>query len=183
MPSARRSPARPGLSWAGVAGVALCAALLSASGHAADEQARIRALLASGQGAEALGLAESALAANPRDTAVLFLRGVALMDLQRDAEALAHFEGMSQEYPGLPDPWNNIALLQVRAGRFDQARVALEYALRSDPGHRTARANLGLVYLMLAGQTWEALAASGPLDPRTARRLEAVRALLADGGR
>ena len=107
-----------------------------------------------------------------------FLQGVALMDEQRDAAALEVFVQLTQEYPGLPDPYNNIALLHARAGRLDEARQALEVALRNDPGHRTARANLGRVHLMLAVQSWELAAAAGPLDLQTQRMLEGARALL-----
>ena len=85
---------------------------------------------------------------------------------------------MSLEFPELPDPFNNLALLHARAQRLDEARVALETALRNDPGHRTARANLGQVYLMLAARTLETLAAQGPIEPQQQRRLNAVRALL-----
>jgi Flp pilus assembly protein TadD len=145
------------------------------------ERDAIRRLLAGGEPAQALDRADRSLAGDPRDVQAAFLRGVALMDLGRDAEALAHFERMSQEHPQLPDPLNNVALLQARADRLDAAREALETALRNDPGHRTARANLGLVHLMLAARAWESLAASGPLDPTLARRLQAVRALLAEG--
>jgi Flp pilus assembly protein TadD len=144
------------------------------------ERGAIRRLLASGETMQALERADRALAGDPHDVTAAFLRGVALMDLGRDAEALAHFERMSQEHPQLPDPLNNMALLQARAGRLDAAREALETALRNDPGHRTARANLGLVHLMLAARSWEPLAASGPLDPTLAGRLQAVRALLAE---
>jgi len=107
-----------------------------------------------------------------------FLQGVALMDEQRDAAALEVFVQLTQEYPGLPDPYNNIALLHARAGRLEEARQALEVALRNDPGHRTARANLGRVHLMLAVQSWELAAAAGPLDLQTQRMLEGARALL-----
>ena len=49
-----------------------------------------------------------------------------LMDQQRDAAALEVFMQLTQEYPGLPDPYNNIALLHARAGRLEAARQALE---------------------------------------------------------
>lgn len=177
MPSLRRP-------WRALRLCSLCLGLLAAGAPAfAAEVDEIRARLGSGDPAGALQLAERAAGAAPRDAELQFLRGVALMDLQRDAEAMAQFERMSQEYPELPDPWNNIALLQVRAGRVAEARVALETALRNDPSHRTARANLGLVHLMLARQAWEQLAASGPVDALLARRLEGVRQLLAPSAR
>jgi tetratricopeptide (TPR) repeat protein len=157
--------------------------MLGGSAGRADAVDDIRTLLARGEAAQALADAERAAASDPRNVPLQFLRGVALMDLRRDAEALALFERMGQDYPELPDPWNNMALLHARAGRLEQARQALETALRNDPGHRTARANLGLVYVMLAAQTWESLAATGPVDALLTRRLETVRALLAETAR
>ena len=83
--------------------------------------------------------------------------------------------------PGVPDraALNALfALLQARGGRLEQARQALDAALRNDPTHRTARANLGQVHLMLAVQAWELVAAEGAPDDALMRRLVAVRALL-----
>jgi len=116
-----------------------------------------------------------------RDAQARFQQGVELMDLRRDDEALAVFEALAQEFPELPDPLNNIALLHARAGRLEPARLALEAALRNDPGHRLARANLGQVHLMLAVQAWERAATAGPLEPAMQRLLDGARALLAAG--
>jgi Flp pilus assembly protein TadD len=145
----------------------------------ADEPAEIRALVIHGDLPAALERAHKAMQAHPTDAQARFLYALVLMDLKRDDEALAVLTQMTQEYPELPDPYNNIALLQVRAGRVELARQALETALRNDPGHRAALANLGQVQLMLAVQAWEQAAASGPSDPQLLRKLEAARALLA----
>jgi Flp pilus assembly protein TadD len=163
-----------------------CALALLLAGVAsarADDTAEIRALATAGQFAAALQRADTAVAAHPRDAALRFLRGVVLMDMQRDDDALAVFTALSQEYPELPDPYNNIALLHARAGRLEPALQALEAALRNDPGHRTARTNLGQVHLMLAVRAWEQAAAAGPLDPPLQHRLEGARALLAADAR
>ncbi len=169
--------------WRGVCRVAVLTAALGLANAAwADELAELREQVGRGQAQAALTRLEAAVARKPelaRDAQYTFLRAVALMDLQRDAEALSVFEGMTQLYPELPDPWNNIAVLQVRANRLEPARLALETALRNDPGFRSARANLGLVHLMLAIQAWEAVAASGPADPALLKRLEAAKALVA----
>ena len=154
-------------------------ALLLAAPAQADEFSDLRTLLNQGDAATALPRLEQAAAAAPRDVQMRFLLGVALMDLRRDEEALGHFTRMTQDYPELPDPQNNIALLHARAGRLEQARQALETALRNDPTHRAARTNLGQVHLLLAVQAWELVAAEGPLDTALLRRLEALRALLA----
>ena len=143
----------------------------------------VNSLLAAGRTAEALQRSEQALMVSPRDAQARFVHGVVLMELRRDAEAMEQFERLAQEFPELPEPLNNIALLHARAGRLDTARLTLESALRNDPGHRAARANLAEVHLMLAVAAWEQLARTGPLDPRQSRRLEAVRALLAPAAR
>jgi Flp pilus assembly protein TadD len=138
----------------------------------------IRGTLARGDLAGALKQAQAASAAKPADAQLRFLLGVVHMDLFQDAEALAVFTALTQQYPELPDPLNNIALLQARAGRLDEARQTLQAALRADPSHRAARSNLGQIYLMLAVQAWELAASAVPADPALQRRLTAARALL-----
>ena len=176
-----RSTARRPRPARGAAALPLLLALAQA-GHAAlaDD---VGALLAAGRPAEALQRTEQALLVAPRDAQTRFVHGVVLIELRRDAEALELFTRVAQEFPELPEPQNNIALLHARNGRLEAARVALESALRNDPGHRAARANLAEVHLMLAVAAWEQLGQAAPLEPRLARRLEAVRALLSPAGR
>jgi len=147
----------------------------------ADEAAEVQHLIRSGDLAQALQRAQRAAAQQPRDAPVRFLEGVILIDLQRDAEALSVFQRVSEDFPELPDPFNNIALLHARAGRLDAARIALETALRNDPSHVTARANLGEIYLRLAIQAWETVAATLPGDSAVRRRLQLARELIAAG--
>lgn len=156
----------------------LLAAALAAGVSHADEADEVRSLLARGEHAAALQRAQKNAQTNPRDAQARFLHGVVLMDMGRDDDAIAVFTRLAQLYPELPDPMNNIALLHARAGRLDQALAALQAALRNDPGHRTARANLGQVHLMLAVQAWGQAAAAGPLDPPLLRKLQGARALL-----
>ena len=156
----------------------LLAALFVGRPAFADLASDVHSLVAKGDLAGALRAAEAASQASPRDAQPRFLRAVVLMDMQRSDEALAAFTVLSQEYPELPEPFNNIALLQVRAGRLELARQALETALRNDPGHRAARSNLGEVHLMLAVQAWQQAASGAPLDPRLQRKLDAARALI-----
>ena len=157
---------------------AFLAALLVCRPVTADVISDVHGQLAKGDLAAALRVADAAVQANPRDAQSRFLQAVVLMDLQRSEDALTAFTRLTQEYPELPEPFNNIALLQVRAGRLELARQALENALRNDPGHRAARANLGEVHLMLAVQAWQQAASGAPLDARLQRKLDAARALV-----
>jgi Flp pilus assembly protein TadD len=146
-------------------------------------QAQVENQLRAGDAAAALALAERAVQVLPQHAPLQFLRGVALMDLGRDNDALLHFQWFAQTWPEQPDPWNNVALLHARAGRLDEALQALHEALRADPAHRTARVNLGHVHLALAVRAWETAAAQAALEPALAQRLQAARGLLTLPGR
>ena len=145
----------------------------------ADEAAEVQRLVRAGELPAALARAERASAAEPGDAKLRFLNGVILMDLQRDAAALSIFERLTEDFPELAEPYNNIALLQARAGKLDEARAALETALRNDPTLRSARSNLGDVYLRLAMRAWEAVAAEAPGDAGLQRRLRVAREIVA----
>lgn len=144
----------------------------------ATELNEARDRMARGDTAGALERVQQGLSRQPDNAQLRFLQGVALMDLGRDTQALDVFRQLHQDYPELPEPLNNIGLLQARGGQLESARQSLQDALRADPQHRAARANLGQVYLMLAVQAWER-ASTGMPDADLLRRLEGARALLA----
>lgn len=161
-------------------GLAL-AVLLTVAGASvhADDVAAVQQLQRSGDAAAALERAERAVAADPRNTRLRFLHGVLLLDAQRDDAAMAVFLRLSEDYPELPEPFNNMALLHARAGRLDAARQALETALRNDPGLSVARRNLGDIHLRLALQAWETAAQALPADTALQRKLQVARELAA----
>ncbi len=157
----------------------MLAGLLTGTAFAATDADEVRLRMARGDLAGALQRVDAALATAPDNAQLRFLRGVVLMDLGRDVQALDVFRQLSQAYPELPEPLNNIGLLQARGGQLEAARQTLQAALLADPTHRAARNNLGQVHLMLAVQAWEQVAAAGPADNALLRRLEGARALLA----
>jgi Flp pilus assembly protein TadD len=145
----------------------------------ADELTDAQRLQATGDLAGALTRVEQGLAARPRDADLRFARGVLLAELKRNDEALEAFTRLSEDYPELADPLNNIAVLQAASGRTDAARAALEAALRADPQHRAARENLADVYVRLAVRLWDGLLdPSQRPDDAIARKLRMARELL-----
>ena len=159
-----------------LASLALSGAALTAR---ADVLSDARRLSASGQTAQALTLVDRGLAATPRDPELRFLRGVLLIDLGRSDDALAVFRALHEEFPELPDPPNNLAVLLAARGELEQARTALETALRNNPRHRAARENLGDVYLGLAIRHWQSLASDAQPEPLLSRKLALARELAA----
>jgi Flp pilus assembly protein TadD len=132
-------------------------------------------LLRAGQFEQALSSVDSALAAAPGDAQLRFQKGVILTQLQRRTEAIAIYAGLTEDFPDLAEPYNNLAVLYAAEGRLDKAREALETALRNDPAYGTAQENLGDVYVRLAMRAYEA---SGDHSALMQRKLELARRLL-----
>jgi Flp pilus assembly protein TadD len=120
----------------------------------ADIYADVHGLLRAGQAAQAESKAESFLAANPRDAQMRFLKGVILVETGKSTEAISTFTKLTEDFPELPEPYNNLAVLYASQRQFDKARAALELAIRSNPGYATAHENLGDVYTRLANQAY-----------------------------
>lgn len=139
---------------AGLLSVLSAVALLAAAPAGADELRDLQALLRQGKTTEALARIEKALAERPKDAQLRFLKGVALTDSGKAADAAQVFTGLTQDFPELPEPYNNLAAILASQGAFDKARVALEMAIRLNPGYAVAHENLGDVYARLAAQAW-----------------------------
>lgn len=119
----------------------------------------------------------AALAEAPGNVHLRFLKGVLLGETGRPAEAIAWLTRLLQDHPDLPEPNNNLAVLQAAAGRLDEARALLETALRLAPEYRLARENLGDVYLRLAQRAYQRAAEGVVAEPRLQRKLAMARAL------
>lgn len=109
---------------------------------------------AAGRYEAALSGLEAYLAGSPQDAEARFLKGLSLVMLSRDAQAIQVFGDLVRDYPELPEPYNNLAVLYARAGQYDKARDALESALLSHPSYATAHENLGDVYSALANAAY-----------------------------
>jgi Flp pilus assembly protein TadD len=129
-------------------------ALAAATAAHADDYADVNALLRQGKAAEALAKADAYIAGKPRDPQMRFLRGVILTEQGKQAEATTAFTQLTQDFPELPEPYNNLAALYAGQGQFDKARAALEMAIKLNPSYATAQENLGDIYARLAGQSY-----------------------------
>ena len=136
---------------------------------APDASDAVSRALYNGDAALALKLADTALAEKPKDAQVRFLKAVSLGELGRAEDAIALYQALSQDYPELAEPYNNLAVLQAARGDIDEARQSLETALRNRPGQATALENLGDVYAQLAARAWSQAAQSDPASPDRSR--------------
>ena len=126
-----------------------------------------------GNYAEALVRVEKAIAEAPGEARPRFLKGVILMDMKRLDEAAVVFQELREKFPELPEPYNNLAVIRMAQGHFEEARNFLELAVLAYPGYATAHENLGDVYAKLAGEEYKQGGAG--------RKFQAVRDLIAPG--
>lgn len=145
----------------------------------ADEYATVEQLLRAGQVAEASARVDRFLAAQPRDPRMRFLKGQLLRDAGLVEQAAALYTGLTQDYPELPEPYNNLAALQAKQGLLEEARASLEMALRLRPDYAAAHENLGDVLAALAVRAYaQALSHEAGNAPLQAK-LERLRQVLA----
>lgn len=121
----------------------------------ADELADVSQLLRAGQQAQALKQADAYLAKNPRDPQMRFLKGVILTEQNKSNEAIVVFTKLTEDYPALPEPYNNLAVLYAANGQYEKARLALDKAIHTNPTYATAYENLGDVHAKLASEAYD----------------------------
>ena len=156
----------------------LLAAALSAAPALADDYAPVNQLLRSGQLPEAMLKADQYLAKNPRDPQMRFLKALIQQDSGKQADAIASYTRLIEDYPELPEPYNNVAVLYAGQGQFDKARAALEMATRASRTYAVAHENLGDVYARLASQAYsQALQLDGS-NTALAPKLALIRQLI-----
>lgn len=129
-------------------------ALLASPLAQADDYSDVNQLLRQGKHVQALERADQYLAGKPRDPQMRFLKGVIESESGKTSEATATFVKLTEDYPELPEPYNNLAVLYAGQAQYDKARAALEMAIRTNPSYATAQENLGDVYARLAHQAY-----------------------------
>jgi Flp pilus assembly protein TadD len=161
---------------------ALLAALVLAVGTPVDAQVdnlrEARAALRTGDAAGALAAVDKHLAAKPQDADARFLRGVILTELARPDEAFQAFVVLTQDFPELPEPYNNLAVLYAARGEYERARANLEMAIRAKPDYATAYENLGDIYARLSSQAYEKAAQFDARNRNAAAKLALARELV-----
>jgi tetratricopeptide (TPR) repeat protein len=103
----------------------------------------------------ALASLDKLISAHPREPQARFMKGLALSDAGRREEAIGVFQALLADFPELPEPRNNLAVLYAQKGEFAQARDELELALRAAPDYAVAHENLADVYARLAADHYE----------------------------
>jgi len=150
---------------------------------AADELQDANALFKQGNQAQALDKVNSYLANHPKDAKARFLQGLILTEQNKSTEAIKVFTALTEDYPELPEPYNNLAVLYAAQGHYDKSRIALETAIRTHPSYATAHENLGDIYAKLATQAYDKALQFDKTNTTAQTKLELIKELFSSSPR
>lgn len=160
--------------------IALTIGLAAPLAHA-DNLADIQKLMKNGQYPQALEKTDTYIASKPKDAQGRFMKGLILTEMNRPVDAIAVFTKLTEDYPELPEPYNNLAVLYAQQKQYDKARTALEMAIRTHPAYAIAYENLGDVYAKLASQAYDKALQLDSANSTAQGKLSLIRDLVSTG--
>jgi len=127
---------------------------------------------------QALQRLDAYVEANPNDDAeARFLKGLILAEQNDTDRAIEVFTALTKDYPGLPEPHNNLAVLYASQGQYVRARDALTVAINTHPSYATAHENLGDIYARMAGIAYDKALVLDSSNEAAKSKLDLVRDL------
>ncbi|MDE2441510.1 MAG: tetratricopeptide repeat protein [Betaproteobacteria bacterium] len=149
----------------------------------ADNLPEVQRLIKQGQYPQAMEKVDAYLSSRPKDAQGRFLKGLIYTEMNKPADAIAVFTKLSEDYPELPEPYNNLAVLYAQQKQYDKARTALEMAIRTHPSYAIAYENLGDVYAKLASQAYDKALQLDNSNSATQNKLALIRDLITTSGK
>lgn len=143
----------------------------------ADDFREAQKLYGQGKVQPALEKVDVFLRAQPKDPQGRFLRGILLTELKRAPEAIQVFTSLTEDFPELPEPYNNLAVLYASQGNYDKAKSALELAIHTHPSYATAHENLGDIYAQLASRAYDRALQLDKNNPTAQSKLAMIKEL------
>jgi tetratricopeptide (TPR) repeat protein len=126
----------------------------------------------------ALKLVDKQLALNPRDPQMRFWRGFLYERMNQPELALPIYLDLSREYPELPEPHNNLGVLYAAQGKYEEAKAALDNALRANPNYAVAQENMGDILVNMARLSYERSLKINPKQPDVKTKLQRLQPVL-----
>ena len=158
--------------------LALGLVLASATWARADAYDDVDRLIKANSLEAALAKAEAYLSTKPADPQMRFLKGMVERAQNKLEAALQTFTNLTEEYPELAEPHNNLAVLYAARGQYQQAQKALEMAIKAKPDYAAAHENLADVHVRLAQQAYQHVGRLEPQNARAAQKLKMAEQLL-----
>ncbi len=136
-------------------------------------------MIRDGQYVTAMAKIDDVLAQDARNPQARFLKGVVQTDQEELDDAAVTFTALTEDFPELPEPHNNLAVIWAQQGQYDKAKTELEIALKAQPDYAIAHENLGDVYTRLAGAEYDRALVLDKTNKSAQAKLALVRELYA----
>ena len=91
---------------------------------------------------------------NLNDPELLFYKGINETNLGKKNQAIDTFRDLTERFPELPEPFNNLAVLYAEKEQYRLAKEILEQAIKTNPSYLTAHINLGDIYTKMASEAY-----------------------------
>jgi len=138
----------------------------------------VRKLLRQAKYPQALLVVNKSLATNPRDPQMRFWQGFIFEQLGQPEMAQKVYLDLTQEYPELAEPHNNLGVLYAAKGDYPRAKASLDAALRANPNYAAAHENMGDLLVNMARQAYERSLAIEPKQRAPAQKIEHLKPVL-----
>jgi len=163
--------------------IAVCVVLATPAMSQSDDLQEAQQLLKQGQVDRAMERVDAYLKTRPKDARGRFLRGILLTEQNKPNDAIRVFTDLTKDYPELPEPYNNLAVLHASQGDYDKARSSLEMAIRTHPSYATAHENLGDIYAKMASQAYDKALRLDKSNQAAQTKLNLIKDLFTTGSR
>lgn len=127
---------------------------------------------------EAIEIVSAHIKKSPLNVQLRFLKARLQIELNQPDQAKNTLLEITQQFPELPEPYNNLAALAANRNQWIEARDYLELALKLRPTYAIASANLGEVYIRLGAQAYESAAQAQPNQRQFSNRAKALLQIL-----
>ena len=115
---------------------------------------------------DAIDLINERLKKTPGNVQLRYVKARMQIEMRQWEAAKKTLIEITQQFPELPEPYNNLAALAANQGSWIEARDYLELALKLRPSYAVASANLGEVYIRLGAQAYDNAAKDAALNQR-----------------
>jgi tetratricopeptide (TPR) repeat protein len=147
-------------------GIFVSLLVLMGSWVRADVYTEVNFQITSGQYQTAQSLITRHLEKQPSDPQMRLMQSQIQAAQGQLSLAQETLEALTQEFPELPEPYNNLAALYARQNAFEKALNSLALAIRARPDYALALENMGDVHVALARESYlksKALPSQSPL--------------------
>jgi tetratricopeptide (TPR) repeat protein len=128
---------------------------------------------------DAIDLINTQLKKTPRNVQLRFVKARVQIEMRQFTQAKKTLIEITQQFPELPEPYNNLAAIAANQRNWIEARDYLELALKLRPSYAIASANLGELYIRLGAQAYEDASKNAQLNQgQYARRSKALMDIL-----